>query len=97
MNLHIWKVVELSNPVDISSIKRAFAGPANISPAPRHNKTVRLVMYNYKCLYTSNETEIIPQIIGKALGSAIRMARILQFGTSYSLYKQQERGLDTSM
>ncbi|CAN1129534.1 hypothetical protein LINPERHAP2_LOCUS5271 [Linum perenne] len=28
----IWKVVELSNPVDISSINKALAGPTSISP-----------------------------------------------------------------
>jgi len=28
----IWKVVELSKPFDISSIKRAFVGPMIISP-----------------------------------------------------------------
>lgn len=32
MNLHIWNVVELSKPVDISSINKAFAGPTSISP-----------------------------------------------------------------
>ncbi|GER48393.1 HIT zinc finger [Striga asiatica] len=29
-----WKVVELSSPVDISSMKSAFAGPTSISPSP---------------------------------------------------------------
>jgi hypothetical protein len=28
----IWNVVELSSPVDISSMNRAFAGPTSISP-----------------------------------------------------------------
>ena len=42
MYLQIWKVVELSNPVDISSIKRAFAGPTNISPAPNYNNTIKI-------------------------------------------------------
>lgn len=29
----IWNVVELSRPVEISSMKKAFAGPTSISPA----------------------------------------------------------------
>lgn len=41
MNRTIWKVIELSSPVDVSSMKRAFAGPTSISPeyAVRHLRT----------------------------------------------------------
>jgi hypothetical protein len=34
----IWYVVELSRPEEISSMKRAFAGPTSISPGLKQKK-----------------------------------------------------------
>ena len=49
-HLIIWKVVALSNPVEISSMKRTFARPTNISPAKilSNNQQIALALLHYE-------------------------------------------------
>lgn len=56
----IWNVVELSNPVDISSIKSALAGPTIISPASEFNQQ----RINKKDIYflPSHHWKILPVV-----------------------------------
>lgn len=49
IHLIIWKVVALSNPVEISSMKRALARPTSVSPAQflLNNQTTALALLYY--------------------------------------------------